>query len=115
MIQITDYLVKLIEKEGVILEHRDHVRAELDKSILDGCFSFIDCDGKRIGFFSWVVNPDGILLENMLIFGQFRGKFTLLRIRKMLRDRYGIVPSFSWRNRKQHRQKKFIQREAATC
>ncbi len=73
MIQITDYLLKSIEAQGVVLEDRDYVRSELDKALLDGCFSFITHDGHRSGFFTWVVDKDmNITVENLLVLKEYR-------------------------------------------
>lgn len=116
MTQIVDHLLKIIENEGIVLEHRDHVRNELDNALLNGCFSFIYHNEKRIGFFTWVVLDDGkeILWENMLIFKRYRGQFNVLSLRKILLNKYDKCVKFSWNNRRKKTIKKFNQR-MTTC
>lgn len=115
MIEITEHLIKAIETQGVVLADREYTKAALDKALLDGCFSFIEHDGRQIGFVTWVLRPKEIYLENMLIYKGFRGIFNVLKLRTMLREKYGSVHSLSWKNRKQQREKKFIQKERVLC
>jgi len=115
MIDIACNLIKIIESHGVILEHKEYTYRQLDDAILSGRFLFIRMDEKNIGFFTWVIKGNDVFIENMLIYKQFRGKFCMIKLRKILKDIYGNISSFSWINRKQKRIKRFVQREVSLC
>lgn len=95
---ITESIVKMIEKEGIILSDRKDVYKTIDDAINLGTFNFIRHEDKNIGFFTWFVRADGIIfINNMLIFKAYRGK---LNLRKYIWSIFGKTGAFSWRNRK---------------
>ena len=88
-------LIELIENNGVVLNNKEEVERSLRDSLADNRFRFIEDNGKRIGFFTWVNKATGVFINNLLIYKGYRG-FNLLRLRKFFPN----VKLFYWKNRK---------------
>lgn len=97
---IAEKMLETIEKEGVVLNNKDEVLCSLNQSINKGNCCFITVGGNDAGFFTFKNENGKVLVNNLLILKEYRGKFNLLRIRKFLRSKYGAIDIFYWKNRK---------------
>lgn len=106
---ITETLVRTVEKDGIILENRDEVYNSIDKAIEEGHFEFISNGKNNIGWFSWVVLPGEIYINNLFIEKKYRGTFNLKWGIRYLKSQYKGMGAFSWKNRRQNKEIRFKQ------
>ncbi len=93
-------LNKMIKEGADIPEGKKlEVAKEVEKAIEDKHFLIIEKDGKDIGFLTYFEKPDGIFVNNCIIYKNFRGIINLIYLRKFFREKYKGL-KFYWRSKK---------------
>lgn len=104
---VTESIVRTIEKDGITLKDRQDVYNNLDRAILDGRFEFIHNGQSNIGFFSWdFISPTEVFINNLFIERKYRGTFNLRHGIRYLKAQYKTFGAMSWKNRKRNKIKR---------
>lgn len=88
-------IINLFELEGIEIKDGDKLRQELQEAISEHRFHIFKEGNKWQGFCTWLHKPDGVLLNNLLIFREYRGKVQLSKLRELFKGK-----SILWRDRK---------------
>lgn len=109
---ITESIVKIIEKDGIVLQDRIDVYNSIDGAIAGGRFEFVDIDGIRKGFFTYeFVSPTHVFINNLFIERKYRGSFSLMWGIRFLRNKYPGLGATSWKSRKKNKIIRFEKKE----
>jgi hypothetical protein len=97
----TEDLIYEIEREGVILDNRNKIHTSIANALCENRFSYLyNASGNKIGFYTWCDNQGKILINNLLIYRQYRNRINLLQMRNYFRNKYPNAEIFYWKNRK---------------
>jgi len=77
----------LVEKIGgdIPAKKKQEVARQIEQALRDNTFVFIERDGHPIGFFTYFMRDDKVLVNNCYIFKEYREKSNLLRSRHKIR------------------------------
>lgn len=114
---ITESLIKIIEKDGIVLADRRDVYNTLEAAIESGQFEFIRKNGKNVGFFSWELDKihNEVIVENLFIERVHRKTTSLMPYINFLRKKYEGLGAILYRNRKKNKPASFNLKRMTLC
>jgi hypothetical protein len=86
--------------EGVILKDEEGTAESIREAVMGGRFRFIKKDDMTVGFFTFRREEERVVVENLLVYGWYRGRYNLLSLRKNFRAEMQEIKNYSWTNRR---------------
>lgn len=108
---IADNCIRILNQSGIALSITKfiEVRNQIIEALESKQFHLYKKNGQPAGFFTWQIQDKEVLLQNLFILPQFRGKDNFFSLRKFFRSKYPDAKLFYYKNHR--RNKTFIVRE----